>query len=67
MARKSSSARAAAKRRISTSRIILYIISLLVVLSMAIGFVIDSLLTPSGTPVTPSVPAATLSVETAPQ
>jgi hypothetical protein len=63
MARKSSVARVAAKRRFSTSQIILYIISLLVILSMAIGFVIDSLLTPASVPVTSGTPVATLTVE----
>ncbi|MGC8877655.1 MAG: hypothetical protein ACP5R2_00340 [Anaerolineae bacterium] len=38
---------AAAKRKRSIARIVFYILSLLIVLSMAIGFVIDALVVPS--------------------
>jgi len=41
MPRRQATSRSAAKRRISTTRLVLYIISLVVILSMVIGFVIE--------------------------
>ncbi len=41
MPRRQATGRSAAKRRISTTQLVLYIISLVVILSMVIGFVIS--------------------------
>jgi hypothetical protein len=46
MARRKQTSKSSSKRRLSVSQIVLYIISLLIVLSMAIGFVVSVLPTP---------------------
>ncbi len=47
MSRKHPTRSTAAKRKRSVTRIIFYILSVLIVLSIAIGFVIDALVMPS--------------------
>lgn len=47
MARKQQARPAAAKRKRSITRIILYVLSIIIVLSMTIGFVIDVASTPA--------------------
>lgn len=47
MARRKRTGRSSSKRRLSASQIIFYVLSLLIVLSMTIGFVISVLPTPS--------------------
>jgi hypothetical protein len=54
--------RSAVKRKQSTVRIVFYVLSIIIVLSMAIGFVIDVVATPSayqtGTPTPVVLPSA---------
>lgn len=55
MARRKRTSKSPSKRRLSVSQIVLYILSLLIVLSMAIGFVISVLPTPDRSqPTTPT-------------
>jgi len=73
MARPKRTSKPSTKRRPSRSQIALYLISLIVVLSIAIGFVIDSLVpgstggqsAPTPTPVTPAA-TATLTLTPSP-
>jgi hypothetical protein len=47
MARKQQTRTTASKRKHSTTRIVLYVLSIIIVLSMTIGFVIDVVITPA--------------------
>jgi hypothetical protein len=47
MARRKRSSRSSSKRHLSATQIIFYVLSFIIVLSMAIGFVISALPTPS--------------------
>jgi hypothetical protein len=55
MARKQQ-VKSAAKRKHSTTRIVFYVLSVIIVLSMTIGFVIDVVFTPSQSQVSTPVP-----------
>jgi cell division septal protein FtsQ len=48
MARKQPARPAAAKRKRSIARLVFYALSVVIILSMTIGFVIDVIITPSG-------------------
>ena len=56
MARKQPARPSAAKRNHSIARLVFYVLSVVIILSMTIGFVIDVIVTPSGSGAVTPVP-----------